>query len=62
MLNDTSKVQAVGRLTLCPLHEEDMMEAERNWLDGGILRAYDSSPTGLAVCLVIKCTGSCGRL
>ena len=42
MLNDTSKVQAVGRLTLCPLHEEDMMEAEPNWLDGGILRAYNS--------------------
>jgi|EP01043_Picozoa_sp_COSAG02_P061544 hypothetical protein len=42
MLNDTSKVQAVGRLTLCPLHEEDMMEAEPKWLEGGILRAYNS--------------------
>ena len=38
MLNDTSKVQAVGRLTLCPLHEEDMMQADPNWLDGRILQ------------------------
>ena len=45
MLNDTSKVQAVGRLTLCPLHEEDMMEAEPSWLDGGILRACDNPHT-----------------
>ena len=37
MLSDTSKVQAVGRLTLCPLHEEDMMEADSNWLEGNIL-------------------------
>jgi hypothetical protein len=40
VMDDTTPgqtVQAVQKLTLCPLHEEDLIEAEPNWLDASML-------------------------